>query len=91
MLKKALILIVCSTLFFGIGRAETSRIISDLRVAAERGDAEAQFTIGGIYYTGEGVKQNYTDAVKWVRLAAEQGFSKAQYNLGEMYYKGQGV
>ena len=44
-----------------------------------------------MYDDGQGVPQNYAEAVKWYRLAAEQGDSDAQLNLGFMYSKGQGV
>jgi uncharacterized protein len=40
---------------------------------------------------GQGVPQDYNEAVKWFRLSAEQGDAEAQYNLGWMYYEGQGV
>ena len=60
-------------------------------LAAEQGDASAQFMIGGMYYGGEGVPQDYAEAVKWYRLAAEQGDASAQNNLALMYYRGQGV
>ena len=44
-----------------------------------------------MYYTGQGVIQNYAEAVKWYRKAAAQGYAKAQSNLGLMYANGQGV
>ena len=34
---------------------------------------------------GQGVPQDYKEAVKWYRLSAEQGDAQAQYNLGVMY------
>ena len=40
---------------------------------------------------GQGVPQDYKEAVKWYRLSAEQGFAQAQYNLGVMYVIGKGV
>ena len=40
---------------------------------------------------GDGVPQDYKEAVKWYRLAAEQGYADAQYNLGLMYSNGEGV
>ena len=40
---------------------------------AEQGDAFAQFSLGIMYDNGEGVPQDYAEAVKWYRLAAEQG------------------
>ena len=44
-----------------------------------------------MYYNGEGVPQDYGEAVKWFRLAAEQGNAQAQFNLGLMYSIGDGV
>ena len=44
-----------------------------------------------MYSYGEGVKQDYSEAVKWYRKAAEQGNAKAQCLLGLMYTLGQGV
>ena len=61
------------------------------RLAAEQGDADAQYNISYMYYDGQGVIQNYKEAVKWCRLAAEQGDVDAQYNLSICYHEGQGV
>ena len=58
---------------------------------AEQGDATAQFNLGNMYANGQGVAQNYQEAVKWYRLAAEQGDADAQFNLGVMYANGEGV
>ena len=44
-----------------------------------------------MYDNGQGVPQNYAEALKWYRLAADQGDASAQNNLGVMYAKGQGV
>jgi len=60
-------------------------------LAAEQGEAFAQLNLGWMYDKGDGVPQDYAEAVKWYRLAAEQGHAKAQYNLGVMYAKGRGV
>lgn len=38
-----------------------------------------------MYKFGEGVPQDYVEAVKWFRMAAEQGYAGAQHNLGVMY------
>ena len=55
------------------GQAQTTEIDA-LQGLAEQGDAQAQFTLGAMYYNGRGVPQDYKQAVKWYRLAAEQGF-----------------
>ena len=59
--------------------------------AAGQGHANAQFTLGVMYYQGDGVTQDYKEAIKWYRLAADQGLAPAQFNVGMMYYQGDGV
>ena len=54
------------------------------RKAAEQGNAAAQYELGDMYYWGQGVPRDYTEAMKWYRKAAEQGFAAAQYELGVM-------
>ena len=61
------------------------------RLAAEAGDAEAQFDLGFMYDTGRGVPQDDAEAVRWYRLAADQGYFRALNNLGGMYGTGAGV
>ena len=58
------------------------------RLAAEQGDAEAQYRLALMYEQGEGVPENNKQAVKWYRLAAEQGYVEAQYELGVRYMDG---
>ena len=38
--------------------------------AAGQGYAKAQFNLGLMYYNGQGVRQDYTQAVQWYRKAA---------------------
>ena len=49
--------------------------------SAEQEDADAQCGLGEMYYGGEGVPQDYAEAIKLWKLAAEQGHEEAQYNL----------
>jgi hypothetical protein len=58
---------------------------------AEKGNAEAQFALGSMYYYSYGVSWDYTKAMEWYRKAAEQGNADAQYQLGDMYYWSYGV
>ncbi|HEY3326356.1 MAG TPA: tetratricopeptide repeat protein [Novimethylophilus sp.] len=69
----------------------TGQVADQYRKAAEQGEAQAQFNLGWMYYTGQGVTQDYRQAADWYHKAAEQGLSIAQYNLGLMYGTGQGV
>ena len=59
--------------------------------AAEQGDADAQYSLGQMLLTGNGVSQDAGQAAYWLRKAAEQGVIIAQYKLGEMYMEGNGV
>ena len=58
---------------------------------AKAGDVVAQYNLGVMYDTGEGVPKDYAEAAKWYRKAAEQGHAVAQFNLGVMYADGEGV
>jgi len=73
------------------GKGEYSRAYTELKPLAEQGDAEAQWYLGVMCHDGQGVSQDYAEAVKWFRKAVEQGYAKAQYNLGVMYRRGHGV
>ena len=63
----------------------------DCKKQAEKGDAAAQYNLALMYSEGEGVTQNYKEAVKWFRKAAELGDAAAQYDLAFMYISGTGV
>ena len=58
---------------------------------SDRGDASAQYHLGVMYDTGEGVPQDFSEAIKWFRKAADQGNAYAQHNLGVMHDIGRGV
>ena len=72
-------------------RIHDAEAVRWFRLAAEQGDASAQFNLGGMYANGEGVLEDDTEAVRWFRLAAEQGHAGAQSSLGFMYDYGQGI
>jgi hypothetical protein len=44
-----------------------------------------------MYHNGEGVPQNYAEAVRWYRKAANQGDAEAQRALDHMDRKDQGM
>jgi len=52
---------------------------------------EIQLMIGGFYYFGKVVNQNYTKAYKFIKKAAINGYANAQFALGIMYRQGEGV
>ena len=61
------------------------------KLAAQKGDAEAQYMLGIRYYNGIGVAKDQAQAVSWWRKAAAQGDTNAQFNLGFCYTYGEGV
>ena len=49
---------------------------------AESGEAKAQNTLGVMYALGNGVAQDFAEAIEWYRKAAEQGNEDAKTWLG---------
>jgi GAF domain/PilZ domain/Sel1 repeat len=69
---------------------EASDVDTLLKLAND-GDPNAQFVLGARYATGEDVKQDYSESVRWFTLAAEQGHAIAQATLGAYYFAGRGI
>ena len=61
------------------------------RVRAEQGDAEAEAKLGSMYSHGQGVPQDYAEALRWYRKAADQGDRNAENGIALMYSQAQGV
>lgn len=61
--------------------------------AAEMGNAEAQFIVGGLYYKGIGTDVNQRQAFKWLLRAEQQGHftSESLTIIGSMYLEGRGA
>lgn len=66
-------------------------ISPDLLAKAKAGDAGAQYQLGRMYYIGDGVRLDYTQAEFWFRKGAEQGDPNSQFMLGGLYHFGQSV
>lgn len=63
-----------------------------LETRASRGEQDAQFMIGNLYFTGAvEFEQNREWGVQWYLRAANQGYAKAQFTLGYCYEFGEGV
>jgi len=70
---------------------QTDVSMTELIAKAKAGDAEMQFKLGMMYEVGDGVTQNYIEAVKWYLMAAELAYVQAQLQLGLMYDLGRGI
>ena len=57
---------------------------AELIEKALEGDPDAQLFLGQRYQEGNGVKQNNTEAIKWLKLSAEQGNVYAPYILKKL-------
>ena len=66
----------------GITKQDDQR--ADPRKAAEQGDAQAQYFLGGMFRDGLGVKQDDAQAVEWYRKAAKQGHNESKQALKEL-------
>jgi TPR repeat protein len=68
--------------------------IESIKAAAEKGDPRAQSILAWKFENGEGVLQNYDEAIKWYIKAANQTgiyAQRAQFNLASDYFNGIGV
>jgi hypothetical protein len=65
--------------------------LEQLRQLADRGDPSAEYALGARYAFGDGVRQNYSEAVPWFFRAAEQGHVISQATLGAYYMAGRGL
>ena len=65
--------------------------LGQLTEMAEKGDPAAQNALGLHYATGDGVKLDELEAVRWFTKSAEQGNVAAQSKLGSIYFSGRGV
>ena len=68
-----------------------SPAVRELIKKANAGEAEAQLQLAYHYTEGQGVKQSWKQALKWLRKAADNGHPSAQYELGTAYAKGENV
>lgn len=54
--------------------------------AAEHGDTQAQYNLGKMYYTGEGLPQNFQKAKMLWERASKKGDASSLNGLGAIYY-----
>ena len=70
-----------------LGRKEFTTALQLFTDLANRGMAEAQINLGMMFESGQGVLQNFDEAIKWYQLAASQGLIKAQEKLNLLVSK----
>lgn len=67
-------------------KAAIERKVKIIREAAERGDREAQYNFGILYWDGNYIEKNRVKSIEWYQKSADQGYIPAQCNLGVIYY-----
>ena len=72
-------------------RENFDKTLAQLRLKAQHGDADAAMSLGAQYQGGEGVKQDYAEAMKWYRMAADRDDPRAEERIGQLYHEGWGV
>jgi putative methionine-R-sulfoxide reductase with GAF domain len=65
--------------------------LAQLQEIADKGDSAAENALGLRYASGDGVRQDDTEAARWFTKAAEDGNVKAQAALATRYWAGRGV
>lgn len=76
---------------YGVMRFKRTQSAEWLKTAYSSGTAYAQYLVGELYYSGDGVKKNAAQAAKWFRKAAGKGEARAQCSLAALYFNGEGV
>lgn len=87
-MKQKLILFAIVISMVGEVFAQQFSSVSQLRQAAEGGNAVAQNTLAIELITGQNMTQDIKKAVYWFEKAAEQGHQDAQVNAGRAYAEG---
>jgi TPR repeat protein len=71
--------------------AAPSPVQETVEALAQRGNAEAQFSLGLMYASGKGDALDYAQAEHWYLKAADRKHALAHFNLAMMYANGQGM
>ncbi|MCG6976371.1 MAG: sel1 repeat family protein [Acidiferrobacterales bacterium] len=67
---------------------KSAQALTALTALANKGDANAQAYLGAMYASGDGVRLDTAEALKWQLKAAEQGHVLAQYNAAVLLARG---
>ena len=86
-----IVIALALALLAGLAPSARADDAAAVRELAEGGDAEAQFALGTMYRYGQGVAQDYGEALRWWRKAADLGLIDAQFALGDIHAGGSGI
>ncbi len=72
-------------------KQDLSASVAGYRSAAEGNIAAAQYMLGRLYASGEGVFKDMDQALQFHQQAAEQGYAESLFYIGLMYHAGTGI
>jgi TPR repeat protein len=67
------------------------RAVVLLRKAAESEELRAEDVLGWVFASGNGVPNDFEEAIRWWRKAAEKGYPRAESRLGWAFANGRGT
>jgi TPR repeat protein len=71
--------------------ADYTAILRYLKIGADAGYANSEYTLGKLYAEGVGIEKDERRAAELYLSASIKGFARAQYNLGKVYRDGVGM
>lgn len=72
----------------GSNAEATAKAVSLIQLAAEAGEARAQFVYGSLFQSGRGVEKDLAQAAGWYRRSAKGGFAPANQALQQLGFPG---
>lgn len=92
-MKKLLTCLIATAMLLSaaMSQASSEALFERKLVAAQNGDAEAQYDVGYRYEKGRGVDGDDELALDWYKKSADNGIAKAQYKVGCFYMKGTAI
>ncbi|MBC8286952.1 MAG: sel1 repeat family protein [Nitrospinae bacterium] len=75
------------TNIYNLAKKNVPQALKVLMGDAEKGIVDAQYTLGMMYANGQGVPQDYKEAVKWYKLAANRGSRQAKTKIYDLAVK----
>ncbi len=85
---KSVLLVLFGILFV---TPASSDDLTDILIAAENDNIQAQLLLGGMHEHGMGVALNFTRSAYWWQRALDNGHVNIAKGLGAMYFSGRGV
>ena len=69
---------------YGNIKRDLGKMVYNIRISADKRYAEAQYTLGEMYASGDEVVKDREQAIHWLRMAADQGHQNAKIALDKL-------